>query len=373
MTTTSSYYQDGVFVDPVVAAMKHLPFIPEHVQQSLSHPVTLGDKLKSHLLADCHEIQQAHVQDRATNPIHTLTRKHFHPNDKDIVFYDEAHVYFIRGSCEGVISVTTFVHAFFPVFDSKAVAQQTVRSKAFKTNSQKKEDHKYFGCNNQDDVLAVWNKARDAGTLLHARIERYMNGMPPTDEDRSSDPCWRQFINLVQNPVLWRFHPYRTEWAIFDPITRIAGTIDFLAHDDQGRFYILDWKRTGAIRDKGFGFGQFGRETGYSVCSDFDSANFWQYSLQLNVYRYILERYYGIKVHRMVLVQMHPELKSDRAQMILVPDLQRTVIRMMATRMNVMKHSTYNLRHRQTPSAPVNSTIYNGHHPAGKKRPVIDL
>jgi ATP-dependent exoDNAse (exonuclease V) beta subunit len=352
-----SFFKDGVFVDPVVAAMRHLPRLPDHVKHSLCPALTLSDKLKSDRLSECPDLKTAHDQDRGLNPIHHLARQHRHFHDAQILALEDPHVYFINGSCADVISCTTLVHAFFPEFDSKSIAQRTVGSKTFKSFSQKKKDHKYYGCETKEDVIAVWNKARDAGTELHNRIERFFNqssdltiatGLDP-------DPCWNQFMKLVRNPILWRFQPYRTEWAIYDPETRVAGKIDFVARDAQGRYYILDWKRTGKIQDKGYAFGGNPRECGFGVCSDFDSTNFWQYSLQLNIYQYILERYYDISIHRKILVQMHPELKSDRAQLILVPDLQRTVIRMMASRMMAMNTNAIALRSR------------------GKRKPVCEL
>lgn len=40
------------------------------------------------------------------------------------------------------------------------------------------------------------------------------------------------------------------------------------------------------------------------------NTNYWHYSLQLNLYRTILERSYGIKVKTMKLVCMHPTLAN---------------------------------------------------------------
>ena len=46
-----------------------------------------------------------------------------------------------------------------------------------------------------------------------------------------------------------------------------------------------------------------------------DDCNFNQYSLQLNLYKHILEKHYGIKIEGMFLVVLHPNnstyLKMD--------------------------------------------------------------
>jgi hypothetical protein len=39
-------------------------------------------------------------------------------------------------------------------------------------------------------------------------------------------------------------------------------------------------------------------------------TNYWHYSLQLNVYRYILQKHYGFVVSELALVVLHPENSS---------------------------------------------------------------
>ena len=41
-----------------------------------------------------------------------------------------------------------------------------------------------------------------------------------------------------------------------------------------------------------------------------DDCSASKYFLQLNLYRYLLDRYYGVKVDRMVLVSFHPNLEN---------------------------------------------------------------
>jgi len=38
----------------------------------------------------------------------------------------------------------------------------------------------------------------------------------------------------------------------------------------------------------------------------FPDSNYWHYTLQLNLYRWLLEKHYGIVVSEMALVIMHP-------------------------------------------------------------------
>jgi hypothetical protein len=41
-------------------------------------------------------------------------------------------------------------------------------------------------------------------------------------------------------------------------------------------------------------------------------TNYWHYSLQLNVYRWFLETYYGLKINDMYLIVLHPDNKNYR-------------------------------------------------------------
>ena len=51
-----------------------------------------------------------------------------HTRDKNIVFDEEPHIYYINGSSDN-ISVTTFVHSkLFPHFDSDKVISKMIKS-----------------------------------------------------------------------------------------------------------------------------------------------------------------------------------------------------------------------------------------------------
>lgn len=41
-------------------------------------------------------------------------------------------------------------------------------------------------------------------------------------------------------------------------------------------------------------------------------TNYWHYTLQLNVYKWILEKYYGLEVADLYLVILHPDNSSYR-------------------------------------------------------------
>lgn len=114
---------------------------------------------------------------------------------------------------------------------------------------------------------------------------------------------FKQFLNFYHKTKDSIF-PYRTELIMFDDDHQLAGSIDMLFKDTEGRVLIYDWKRSKEFKydnrwQKGFG-----------LLSHLDDCNIIHYSLQLNMYRRILETHYGEKVAGMVLIRCHPNIET---------------------------------------------------------------
>ena len=84
---------------------------------------------------------------------------------------------------------------------------------------------------------------------------------------------------------------------------RLAGSIDFVAQAADGTFLIIDWKRSKNLQSKFSN--DFQRMK--SPLSHLDDCAGNHYSLQLNVYKYLLEKYYSVSVSRMLIVCAHPD------------------------------------------------------------------
>ena len=84
---------------------------------------------------------------------------------------------------------------------------------------------------------------------------------------------------------------------------RLAGSIDFVAQAADGTFLIIDWKRPKKLQSKFSN--DFQRMK--SPLSHLDDCAGNHYSLQLNVYKYLLEKYYSVSVSRMLIVCAHPD------------------------------------------------------------------
>ena len=248
-----------------------------------------------------------------------MLREHnSHRRDEDIRLDEPTHTYHITVEGRNVTSfdsVTKFVKGFFAPFD-KASALRAVR---------KSKRVKYLG-KSDSVVLREWTESgREAaakGTQLHRKIEDFFNGSGYEVEEGCPED--KQFMTF------WQDHkdtlePYRSEWAVYDTEAKLAGSIDMVFKAADGKYHIYDWKRTKEI-DRNLNYGKFGKGLG----RDIPDCNFWHYSLQLNTYKCILERRYGLKIQDLYLVRMHPSLGSY--EKICLPDMQELVETMLASR-----------------------------------------
>lgn len=252
-----------------------------------------------------------------------LAEHNGHERDSNIRLDEPTHVYHIAVN-ERVVtsftSVTKLVKGFFAPFDRESALRAARRSKRMK----------YVGKSDQA-IFKEWSEAgKEAakkGTALHEKIEDFFNGKGFEVEDNCVED--EQFMSF------WRDHkdslePYRTEWAVYDERAQLAGSIDMVFRDKKGRLHIYDWKRTKKIDPDG-NFGRFGKGRGRDV----PDCNFWHYALQLNTYKFMLEARYGVKIHDLYLVRMHPDAADY--EKIELPDLQELVREMVQDRLKRSK------------------------------------
>lgn len=224
-----------------------------------------------------------------------------HPRDTRIRFDELPHKYYIDGCTDGYISCTTFIHTFFGHFDADSVIENMVKSKNWKTS-------KYYGMS-PDEIKAMWDVERDAastsGTKMHKNIELAYNGLP-FDGDFPESIEHRYFAQFkMEHPHLRAF---RTEWEVFDEEHKIAGSIDMVFFNERTQAYdIYDWKRSKEIKRT-----SFGGKKGLYPLEEYDDCNFVHYSLQLNLYKNLLERLYGLVIQDLCLVVIHPNQSGYR-------------------------------------------------------------
>lgn len=282
-----------------------------------------------------------------------LSKKYSHERDPRLKFYEGPHLYEVdwngdgKFSSQDIVSVTGFVHNYFPHFDPDAVIIKMKQS----TNWPKS---KYFGMS-PEDIKAQWNKAgEDAcrlGTIMHEEIECLYNGKEP--ENPTTE--FKQF-EVYYNKMKKKWLPFRTEWKLFSSSEyKLTGTIDMLyIHRDISEresiskdgtktlhLRMSDWKRSKQIKR----FSPF--SCGLGICSELPDCNFFHYALQLNTYKYMLERWYknivvdgvvydNIVIDQMYLVVMHPDTRKHYAELLL-PNFQDLVGKMFDARKTLLE------------------------------------
>ena len=235
--------------------------------------------------------------------------------DGKLSFNEEAHRYSLNGV--EFRSVSNVVGMFFREFDAVGISLKKC-------------------CGDEVEAAKlreVWESkgaiASQAGTFLHKQIEDYLNGKQTPDllcdvnykgnyvkckDTIDISREWSYFKSFERNTV---FHPFRTEWRIFDADARIAGTLDFVCCCSDGTYEIYDWKRSNKIDPT-----EINRwASGMNGLEHLTDTSYVHYCLQQNLYRYMLEKNYGIKVSRMNLVVLHPELPMYRV--VPVPPMEK--------------------------------------------------
>jgi hypothetical protein len=223
-------------------------------------------------------------------------QKNIHPRDERCVFEAEEHKYEIDKI--HFQSVTTVISRFFPLFNADEAIEKMINGRNWNPS------HKYWGMQDYE-IKQNWEekgiKASEQGTFLHEQIENYYLGHEY--EQPQEFDLFRQFTS--DHDFLT---PYRTEWRIFDESIGVAGTIDFIALNGDS-FEMYDWKRSLKVINKLNGApitqNRWGR--GFKGLSDIDDTSFNHYTLQLSIYRFLLEKNYQIKLSKMFVVVLHPD------------------------------------------------------------------
>ena len=244
-----------------------------------------------------------------------LQKKNAHVRDANISFQDEGHIYTIKhgGKSDdgdtGFTSVTTWLHSLFEKFDADKIINNMMKSSRWSEN-------KYYGMT-KSEIKDLWNAngqaASSAGTKLHYDIECTYNKMQVTN-DSVEYKYFLEFYNKYCD-----LEPYRTEMLVYDEELRLSGSIDMIFRCSDGSFEIYDWKRSKEIVK----VSKWGKWIKSDVLSHLPDTNYWHYSLQLNTYKAILIKKYGMNVQNLYLVVLHPDNKTYLR--ILVPDLQKEV------------------------------------------------
>lgn len=228
-----------------------------------------------------------------------------------IAFEDETHIYHHPKDNTGnaqYISVTTLIDRFFS-FD----IDRYIEGKAAKEGRDPKEV--------LDEFLLLRDEAAEKGTAMHENIEHYLLGKSHSTVSKEFDLFTKFYHEII---LKFGFEFYEAEKRILLEEFNIAGTVDAIFKKPNSDEYILlDWKRSkklvvdGHPRKFGYGFA-------LSELQHLDNSSYYKYALQQNIYKYILERNYGLKISSMNLIILHENYNNYYR--VDLPNLQREIM-----------------------------------------------
>lgn len=197
----------------------------------------------------------------------------------DIVFDPEPHKYYLNG--EEFTSATTWVHQFSS-FDANKMAEH-VAVKEGKT---------------KEEILIKWKRTADfackRGTRIHEYLEFIFGGKQCEIGTSAKDlyPIADKFKQDVEGKI----NIVKQEFRLYDILWKICGTVDALGEVD-GKYYIIDWKSNKEINY----YNQYGSKL-KSPLHKYDDCEMINYSLQLSLYKLMIERNTTIKISGLIIV-----------------------------------------------------------------------
>jgi len=231
--------------------------------------------------------------------------------DNNIKLELDTHTYkLVHDPTAKFISSTTFIHHFFEPFEKEKVAENLIN------NVPKYKDM------TKEELFTDWGKSASLGTEIHEQMEDFI-----LTGEKPDHPKGRRGAEWVHKRVDSKYI-LLPEVIIYSTKIGIAGMIDLLVEDpDTNEYVIIDWKTNKQIRTTAYK-----SKTGsHPATADIEDCNFMQYSLQLSLYRYILESYYNVKIKNCFIVH----LKDDTAVEYKCPYLKTTIEKMLEAKYGI--------------------------------------
>ena len=222
----------------------------------------------------------------------------------DYMFYEAEHYYTFKGK-RVKWSVTQFVSSVSQPFDKETMSQRIAEKQ---------------GCT-QKEILDNWQRNADIscclGTIFHLRSELYAQGKQFEIDYAEADklgirievetrmkkliPMQDRFFSKIKGKLI----PLKTEFTVGLGET-IAGNIDLLCwNEKEQEIQIWDYKTNKEIKM----CNEFGKKMLHEF-SDLDDCEYIHYSIQLGIYKEILQTKLGIKIGKCYLAYFN-ERNSD--------------------------------------------------------------
>ena len=197
-------------------------------------------------------------------------------------FDEAAHKYRVLADDKQLTSVTTYVNKFVEPFKTHQIASQVAKSK------QKK------GINvDSDYIKRYWAikgaLSREKGNLVHL----FASQMPNFDEPQTD--LEEQVIEFYANEILDKEEVLATEMIMY--FGGLAGTADLITQKEDGTLHLWDYKTTSDFKKS---YNKL-----LAPFQDFRDSALNTYTLQLCLYKWIIESATPYRVSEMTLVALN--------------------------------------------------------------------
>ena len=213
----------------------------------------------------------------------------------DITFYDEPHKYYLGG--KELISVTTLIHRYQEEFNEEYWSE-------YKGNQ--------FGIS-PVEILRAWKFINKKGTIKGSAIHDYTENLFQNKifeypkqlilNEFGFDPVLNEYnitkkhVDKFYKDVQGKLIPIRTEFVVYDRESLIGGMLDILFYNVKAReFQIWDHKT-----NKDFTSEMKSRHL-LNELSLIEDCDLELYSLQLEMYKQIIEKNVPIKLGKSYIV-----------------------------------------------------------------------
>lgn len=223
-------------------------------------------------------------------------------------------------------SATTLIKKFFPVFIEDLVIE----------NLDLPSSEKYLGMS-PEEIKIQWEEIRTTASEKGVRMHEYLEYIMNSDirSIKYNEDCHNRVLSFQKElsrgteDYKWlnMFEVYKAEWKVFHEDYFICGMVDcvliepgyaknkngYTFHstrnckkNERPKAILVDWKRCKEIKFEGFQ-GETGNHT---YTQSLQNCNFNHYSIQLNIYKKIVEEKYYLDVIQIFIVNLNPTTES---------------------------------------------------------------
>lgn len=217
--------------------------------------------------------------------------------DPNFKFDEGSHTYTYMDPSTGLPiqkfeSVTGFINQFKEKFNSDFFAYKKAKSTG----------------RTKQDVLNEWQQiseiAMDLGTIVHKWIEDFYNGLNP--EMPTNPEAANRVLKFkeIYESRLHKLTPVKQEFRLFSRKWGLAGTTDAIFSLKSNNYYVGDWKTNKKFTTDNDKTGRYKRLLW--PFNDLWENSLSTYSIQLSLYRLIMEEEAGFKTDGAFLVWIGP-------------------------------------------------------------------